>query len=124
MVKKPVLIIQTSALGFIAVQGKLQNAELVEGRDFCMFEGPFSVEEYIVIGEDQLLITGSFGSDDTAATEFVRKARAKNPLLKVGYMSSYEFPGEPYDFAVDKFARDDMSPKSVVSVVRKFLSEE
>lgn len=120
----PVLIIQTSARGFEVVQGKLQKAGLVEGKDFILFTGPFDTDAHIKVDEKQLLITGSFGGDDVDAAEFVRRAKQKKPFLKAGYMSGFKFPGEPYDFVVDKFAREDTSPKSVVRVVCEFLSEE
>lgn len=97
-----IVIIQTSRTAYMVCDEQLGD-EFRYGRDFVLVNTPEVAERAIIPGHRQMLVTGTFGGDQTAADAFVRRMKAKNPnLVAVSFSSLDVTAGEPYDVVVQK----------------------
>jgi hypothetical protein len=87
----PVIIIQSHWIGMWRVVDELTSAGFNRNVDFRSSITSLGVEDYIIPGKSQLLVTDSFEDAPGAVSIFVRKMRLKNPELETAYFSPLKF---------------------------------
>ncbi len=85
----PIIIIQTSRIGFSRTQEELSQSGLMSD-SYMLTQDPAVAESAVVPGERQMLITGSHFGSVMDAEEFIVRMRAKNPLLTTACFSNLD----------------------------------
>ncbi len=121
----PIVVIQSSQTGNQYAQEQLPVAGFAKGIDYVLVYDEYTATQHVAKDDQpQLLITGSFRSNEEAAQKFVRKMMGRNPLLIAMSFSSFgvKLEGSPYKEILRKGVGTTFC-KEMVGAMREFLSQ-
>ncbi|MFZ2621283.1 MAG: hypothetical protein WAX85_03210 [Minisyncoccia bacterium] len=117
----PILIVQTSRLGYDSIYDELKEAKFPE-LSYLLTSYPRDIERRIIPGERQLLVIGIFSNNQWEENQFIRRMKDLNPRLIVANFSIQSIFGEPYDMTISKDCPTGFCCH-LIRVMRRFLLE-